>query len=219
MYNLNTQVIRSVAIQEVLKPSFTLTEQFLAANRIILKDRVPWIEDIILDPKENLARVYFPVEGERYYFVVVLTLEPHTTVRGIVMAPGNDVYFAVRSENRSLEELLTLADIKPTRIWKKGEKNGKLPLHNGFELRLVEKKTGEVEDKLRSLLDALLPYKTSLNRLSQVASAEVYIAYYGYKEQMWGIHLDQEIISDLAALQLPVDIDLYASGPDLEMGK
>jgi len=32
---------------------------------------------------------------------------------------------------------------------------------------------------------------------------------------MWGIHLDEEMIGKLAELQVPVDIDLYASGPDL----
>jgi len=212
---LNPQILRRVAIQEVLNPSLTLTKQFLAVNKVRFKEDVPFIEDIILDPKENLAKVYFPIEGEQYYLVVILTLEPHPTVRGIVISPGNEVYFAVKSEMHSLEELLALAGIEPTRTWRRGEKNGKLPLHNGFEIRLFEKKTGEVENKLRSLLDALLPYRTDLSHLFRVASAGIYIAYYGYKEQMWGIHLDEEMIGKLAELQVPVDIDLYASGPDL----
>lgn len=177
---------------------------------------MPSIEDIILDPKENLARVYFPVEGERYYFVVTVALEPQPIVNWVATSPGNDVYFAVTSQERSLEELLALTDIEPTRTWRKGERNGRLPRHNGFEIRCYEKNTGEVEDKLRALVDTLLPYKADLSRLLQVASAGINIAYYGYKEEMWGIGLDKEIIGKLAELQLSVGIDLYASGPDLE---
>lgn len=213
---MNTQEIRKIAIQEVLTPSLALTGQYLAVNKVVFKENVPCIEDIILNPKENLAQVYFLIEGEPYYLVVILTLEPFPTVRWVGTSPGNNVYFAVKSQERSLEELLALTNMKPTRTWRKGERNGRLPRHNGFELRCYEKKMGEVEDKLRALVDTLLPYKTDLSRLSQVASAGINIAYYGYKEEMWGIGLDKEIIGKLAELQLSVDIDLYASGPDLE---
>ena len=185
-------------------------------NKVIRKEEVPFIEDIILDPEENLASVYFPLEGEHYYLVVTLDLEPSPIIRGVAMSPGNDVYFAVTSEMHSLEELLALAGIKPTRTWRRGEKNGKLPRHNGFEIRSFEKKTGDVEDKLRALLDTLLPFRANLSHLSALASVGVSIAYYGYKEQMGGIYLDEEMIGKLAELHVPVDIDLYASGPDLD---
>lgn len=214
--HLNKHILRRVAIQEVLNPSLTLTRQFLAVNKVIFKEGVPFIEDIILDPEENLARVYFPIEGEQYYLVVTLVPEPNPIIRGIAISPGNEVYFAVKSETHSPEELLTLAAIEPTRTWRRGERNGKLPLHNGFEIRFSEKKTGDVEDKLRSLLDTLLLFRTDLSHLSPIASAGIYIVYYGYKEQMGGIHLDEEMIGKLAELHVPVDIDLYASGPDLD---
>lgn len=213
---MDTQIIHGTAIQEILSPSLAPTRQFLAVNKVRFKEDIPCVEDTIFDPKENVARVYFPIEGEPYYLVVILAIGSHPIVRGIAMAPGNDVYFAVKSEMLSLEELLAVADVEPTRTWRRGETNGKLPLHNGFEIRLSKKKTGEVEDKLRSLLNALLPYRTDLSHLSPRASAGIYIAYYGYKEQMWGIHLDEEMIRKIAKLQIAVDIDLYASGPDLE---
>jgi hypothetical protein len=215
-YNLNRQGIRKVAIQEVLSPSLTLTRQYLAVNKIMFKDSVPSIEDIILKPEENQAWVYFPVEGETYYFLVALALEPHPVVNWVGTSPGNRVYFAATSQERNLEELLALARMEPTRTWKKGKKNGKLPRHNGFEICCYEKNTGKVEDKLHILLDVLLPHQAGISRLLQVANIGINIAYYGYKEEMWGIYLDKEIAERLAELQLSVDIDLYAGGPDLE---
>jgi hypothetical protein len=41
------------------------------------------------------------------------------------------------------------------------------------------------------------------------------IAFWGYKEQMSGIHFATAIIQGLAVLNLSVDVDLYAGGPDL----
>jgi hypothetical protein len=186
-FPLNTQEIREFAIQEILSPTLAVTEQYLAVNRVVFKDNVPSIEDIIFKPEENGALVYFPVEGERYYFVVIVALEPHPTVRWSETSPGNRVYFFAKSQEHSLEELLALADMKPTRTWRKGERNGRLPRHNGFEICCYELYTGEVEDKLRTLLDALLPYQAGVSRLLQVAGVGINIAYYGYKAEMWGI--------------------------------
>ncbi len=78
---LDEQEIQEVVIAEILRPTLATTRQFLEANRIVLKEQVPVVEDVILRQKEQTAEVYFPIEGERYYFVVSVDLEPHVVPR------------------------------------------------------------------------------------------------------------------------------------------
>lgn len=209
-------MIRRIAQQEILTPTLKLTKQFLAVNHVVFTESVPYIEDIILDTQENLAQVYFPIEEEQYYLVISITLEPQANVSMVAMVPGNRVYFAAKSEVHSLEELLALTSIKPTKMWRKGEKRGNLPKHSGFEVRPFEKETGDVEEKLKVLLSILFPFQSDLRALSMKASIGIYIAYYGYQKQMWGIYLDEKTIRKLAELNLSVDFDIYASGADLK---
>ncbi len=209
---MKKQEIQEVAIAEVLNPTFALTRQFLAVNKIVFEENTPRIEDIIIKEEENRAEVYFPIEGERYYFVVSIDLKPHVSIRSMDMSPGNSVYFLATSEEHDLDELLVLMGVEPTKIWEKG-KNIR---HNGFEIQASVKRTGNVEDKLRTLVKLLLPYKTNIQELSTLVDVGIQIAYWGYKEQMWGIHLDVEILRDLGILNLSVDIDLYAGGSGLD---
>jgi hypothetical protein len=208
---LEIQEIRDIAVAEIIYPTFALTKQFLAVNKIILKENLPFIEDIILREEEKVAEVYFPIEGERYYFVVYIDIKPQVSIRSMGTSPGNRVYFSATSEKHNLDELLVLIGVEPTRTWKKG-KNIR---HNGFEIQPSAKETGEVEDKLQAVIRLLLPFKADLQALSTIANTGIQIAYWGYKEQMWGMHFEAETLQELGMLNLSVDIDLYAGGPDL----
>lgn len=159
---------------------------------------------------EKRAEVYFPIEGERYYFVVYLDVEPRISVRWAGTSPGNQVYFYAESEERQVDELVAMLGLEPTRTWKKGRRNG-------VEVRPSLKETGDVEDKLRTIINVLLPYTANIHALSALGDVGINIAYWGHKEQMWGIHFGTDIIQGLAALNLSVDVDLYADGPDLEV--
>ena len=208
---MEEQELRDIAIAEILDPTFALTKQFLAVNKIVFKENLPFIEDIILKEEEKVAEVYFPIEGERYYFVVYVDVKPQISVRWMGMSPGNRVYFLATSEKHNLDELIALIGVEPTRTWKKG-KNIR---HNGFEIQPSAKETGEVEDKLQAVIRLLLPFKADLQALSTIANTGIQIAYWGYKEQMWGMHFGAETLQELGVLNLSVDIDLYAGGPDL----
>ena len=39
---------------------------------------------------------------------------------------------------------------------------------------------------------------------------------YGYKNQMWGIHLGTEVLKKLAFLNIDLDVDLYACGKEVQ---
>ncbi len=208
---MEKQGIQDIAIAEILNPTFVLTRQLLAINTIVFRENRPFVEDIILSEEEKTAEVYFPIEGERYYFVIYIDLKPQLSVRWMGMSQGNRVYFLATSEKHDLDELIALIGVEPTRTWKKG-KNIR---HDGFEIQPAVKETGEVEDKLQAIIRVLLPFKAKLQILSTIADTGIQIAYWGYKEQMWGMHFDTETIQGIATLNLSIDIDLCAGGLDL----
>jgi len=211
---LNKQAIQAAAIAEILHPTLAMTEQFLAVNTIVFTEHKPVVEDVILREEEQVAEVYFPIEGERYYFVVYLDAEPQVALRTTGMSAGNRVYFFAKSAERPVDELVAIAGVQPTRTWVKRKH---IPRHNGFEVRPSLKDTGEVEDKLRIIIGVLLPHTPNIHALAAIAdvSVGINIAYWGYKDQMWGMHFGTDIIKGLAALDLSVAIDLYAGAPDL----
>lgn len=179
-------------------------------NRVVFKEQVPVIADVIFREEEQSAEVYFPIEEERYYLVVFLGGEPQIVPRMTVMSAGNRVYFYAKSTEHRVSELIALVGIEPTRTWEKR----KSIRHYGIEVCPYAKETGEVEDKLRTLISVLLPFTDNIHVLSTKAGVGINIAYWGYKEQMWGIHFGTDIIQGLAVLNLSVDVDLYASGPE-----
>ncbi len=207
---MNEQAIREAAIAEILHPTFALTRQFLAANKVVFKQQTPCVEDVIVR-EEKTAEVYFPIEGERFYFVVSVDWGPRVAIRWIGMSPGNRVYFYAKSGEHQVGKLVAMAGVEPTRTWEKG----KHIRHHGFEVRPPLKETGDVEDKLRTIISLLLPHTTNIHALSALADVGINIAYWGYKDQMWGIHFGTDIIQGLAVLNLSVDVGLYADGPDL----
>lgn len=209
--SLNEQAIREAAIAEILHPTLSITRQLLETNKVVLKEHVPIVEDVILREDEQKAQVYFPITGERYYLVIYLHVEPRIVLKWTGISAGNRVYFCATSTERQTHDLVALAGAEPTRTWEKG----KHIKHNGFEILPSFKETGDVEDKLRILINLLLPYTANIHALSAIADVGINIAYWGYKEQMSGIHFATDILQRLAVLNLSVDVDLYASGSDL----
>lgn len=219
MISLDIDQLAKIATEEVLSPTLDLTKQYLEVNQVLYENGIPVISEIILKEEEdsNFAVVYFPIVDESYYFVVYLDLNPDILVRQVAISAGNTVKIYVSSESHSADELINLLGMNPDQKWSKGDKRQRRGYYDfsGLIYEPNGKKTGEVEDKLRNLIKLFNPYKENLVHLTKVASVVVSVAYYGYKDEMLGIHLDTEIISKLAEFHLPIDIDLYASGPDL----
>lgn len=219
---MNIDRIREAAIQEVQFPTFEVTRQYLRVNQVVCQDGVPLIGDIVIaDPAS--AAVWFPIVGESYYLVVYVDFETSPEVRWVETSAGNKVSLIVVSETSTLEELITtLQGIEPTSTWMKGgvrrqTSHGNVIWENsGFEIEPFPKTSGEVEDKIQAIVDILEPHTHQLAELATKADhIELSIAYFGYTAQMWGIHLEPEVVRQLAELGVAIDIDLYASGPDL----
>ncbi|GIP53254.1 DUF4279 domain-containing protein [Paenibacillus vini] len=213
--------LKIVALKEIEEQTFELTKSYLTVNKLVYKNNEPQIDDVIVNEEEGTAAVYFPIENEEYYFVIYLDISPQIRVRFMGMSAGSRVYFSVSSEDIELEKLVDEIDIMPIRTWQKGTKIPNLKIDrfyedSGFILEYDSRRTGEVEDKLLNILDKL----ECLNLISIVKSDNInrvlQVVYYGYKDEMWGINLNPIIIKKLSMLNTYLDIDLYASGPNLE---
>ncbi|MBC8062158.1 MAG: DUF4279 domain-containing protein [Clostridiaceae bacterium] len=211
--------IENIAINEILNPSLELTLQFLKVCPVIIKSESPVIEDIIYSKDGDYAEVYFQLENEDYYLVVYIDLTPELSLRTVGTSAGNYVDLIVTSDNEDVENLISIVGINPKRKWNEGERKGKSENRHeesGFIFRLNEKMTGEVEDKISQLLDFIFARGKEFKNLSKIASLDISIFYCGYKDQMWGVNLSKETIKRLSEFDLSLDIDVYASGADLE---
>lgn len=209
--SLGEPVIRDAAIAEVLHPTLESTRSSLSRNTLVFEGEMPRIEDLLLT--EEGAEVYFPVQGERYYLVISVRRYPQIVVSRVGISGANKVYLGVRSEDHSLDELLSRCDLTPTRTW---EKQGKRIRHNGFAIDSSPKTTGTVDDKLRRLVQLILPHKASLQNVATIGWLDIQIVYWGAGDERWTMRFEPEVLQVLGELGLSVDVDLYASGPDGE---
>ena len=74
---------------------------------------------------------------------------------------------------------------------------------------------GEFEDKLTRLLDLTQEAAPRIRALGATCDVNVTVGYRGYAKQMWGVPIERDDLSRLAALDAGLDIDLYAGGPAL----
>ncbi len=219
---MDIEKIKDIAISEVKYPTWSLTKQFLYVNKVVCNDGVPVIADITFS-EEDVANVWFPIVGESYYFVTYVDCKPSPELRFVGISAGNRVCLVVVSDDSSSDELTgTLQGVEFSSTWRKGEikretKRGNILWENsGFEIEPYPKTSGEVEDKVRAIINLLKDQKQQMTELTKKADhVELSIAYFGYKDQMWGIHLEPEVVRELGELGVSMDIDLYASGPDL----
>lgn len=218
---LHIQEVTDVARSEVLFPTWSMTGQLLSENRVVLENGVPVVEDVIFS-EDHIAAVWFPIVDESYYFIVYVNCTSVPELHWVEMSAGSKVYLDVGSEEHTLEELTgKLQNVEFSRTWSKGEVSKQSPRgdilweDSGFEIEPCTKKTGEVEDKVNSIVEIIKSHKDDFRELSQRAYMILHIAYFGYKDQMWGIHFDSEVMRQLGELGVALDIDLYASGPNL----
>ncbi|NGZ74563.1 DUF4279 domain-containing protein [Saccharibacillus alkalitolerans] len=212
------EAIRKAALREASEQSLAVSRQLLGHQELERENGVPVIAGILEEPGERVAAVYFPVKEERYFFVVYVDTEPEVSLRFAGMDSGSRVYCRIVSETLDLPELLRLIPLEPNKTWQKGtrvsERSEALRSFSGMAIEPDRRLYIEAERKLERLLE-VLETRASAFPLSGDSTAHVQIAYYGYKEQMGGVHLSTALMSRLAALGLELDLDLYAGGPDL----
>ncbi|WP_172250962.1 DUF4279 domain-containing protein [Saccharibacillus deserti] len=209
---------KAAAIREIRERRLAVTRQLLGNQTLARYGAEPSIAGIVEEEEKHSAAVYFPVENEDYFFAVYLDTDPEASLRFTGMVPGCRVYGRIGSETRNLSELLSLFPLEACEQWQKGDpisnRSSARCLFSGMTIEPDQRMYVEPEAKLDGLLDVLERYPEHFPPADDFF-VHIQIAYYGYREQMSGIHLSAKAMSRLAALGLELDIDLHAGGPDL----
>lgn len=210
------------AIAEIQTPTRGVTQQFLAVHQVSLDRDQPAVAYVDTSVEPGSFLVYFFVEGEPYYFVVAICSEHHQlVVSDSYFEARVRTYLAIYSPILSADDITQRLKIVPTQTCAKGERIRpnitKLFDEHRWYLHPNKNIPGDIEDKLRSLLDQIQPATEQIVELVEQYSCRVciHIGYQGYKDQMWGWHADQQTIQRISSLHASLDLDLYASGPDL----
>lgn len=197
----DTSRIEAVAIAEILFPSFAITKQVLDRYSIPFHEGKPIISRIDTDSGDGCAIVYFNIENELFYLTVYIDTSPLVQIRSVEIEAGSKVYLWIEKPPNTAKMSLPFT---PTRISTKG-----------FEFGPWKDDPDSPNDKIKKLLALIYPEKERIKALAGETYICLNIAYYGYRGQMWGVHLDRDLITQLADLSIDLDLDLYARGDEL----
>ena len=212
---IDTLIIQK-ATEEVLTKKFGVTEQLLKIHQVVFIDDKPKVARVDREKDDGSAIVYFPVVDEKFYLAVYLDTKPEVSVRFVGTEPYHAVYFRATSEELTLNEISVLTKLKSTSNWSKGDmrKSGNSSYNfSNFEIQ-PNPEADEFEDKLKKLLDLLGQDAYGIKGLVDKANGRIQVAscFHNGNTMLGGHHMDQEIIKQMAALNLEIDFDLYADG-------
>ena len=199
---MTIEKVREIAIQELLAPTWALTKQFLSTFQIEKQNEIPVIARIDTAGSDGRFVVYVPVKNERFYLAFYFDTIEQIELKDVGTEAGTNVYLWIEDSSEISKD-----DFPYKPINNRGK---------GFTYSLDPCEPDELEDKLNQLIDKLESEKERFLEFSNRTYISLNVAYYGYKEQMWGLHLDKKIIKRLADLNIDFDLDIYAGGPDLK---
>jgi hypothetical protein len=207
-----------IAISEVLNPTLAVTEQILAAHKLVLQNNLPKILAIDDDTEVGAFYIYFGIEDEPYHFVIVVRQEDEKLVASAsYIEAAVRVYLRITSTSLDPIVITERVNLTPTKSHKIGDvKNPRTPQLTFQEHRWYfepqQDIPGNIENKLRFLLDRFKPLQSKFASLQNECDLSINICYQGYKDWMGGWHVDRNTILEIAALGVEVDLDLYAFG-------
>jgi Domain of unknown function (DUF4279) len=129
------------------------------------------------------------------------------------------VYLAIKSDTVPPEDITAILQVVPTESWHRGEPGPRdgspsRKFHAWYFDPLGDG-PGECDQKMKALLKMLESASSRFSQLAGRCSFCISVVYRGYQCQMWGLHWTADTLRQLAALGVDIDVDLYASGPDL----
>ena len=207
--------IKEKAIREVEQPANELTKQFLKIHDIERKDGIPVINRIDLENEELGAQVYFNVDGEKFYCVIYLDIDPEVQVRWMGTEGCFTVYLGAGENNLTTSQIAKMTSLVPSRSWNKGDKT-KTGGKRGFTKVMFEPnpEADEFEDKLDKLLGYLETDKEGVKKIVELANGCVRVAaiFHNGNTMLGGVCLSVSNMKRLCDLGLEIDFDLYAEG-------
>jgi hypothetical protein len=218
---LNDALAIEIARAELAHPTFAVTEQYLEVHILEQEGEEPRVAAVVR--VEGRVDVYFRLKGQSYFLVIPVNPEGEGWAVGCCRAEARSrVTLVIRSETMTAPEITEVLGLTPTESFSKGDAH-LLPqlkplgprTFTGWFLSPDEDVPGEVETKLSRLLDLTESAAPSIRELANRCDVVVAVLYNGYSNQMWGLSFEARDVARLAALGVSIDVDLYASGPDL----
>lgn len=204
------------AIEELRSQTHGTTEQYLAIHDVKREGGQPVVERVDRERDDDLAIVYMPVEGERFYLAIYVQTTDVPRVTSVDTEPWHKVYFRAASATLNLTQLRAMTTLEPTRVWSQGEPIARRRVaykFSGFDIE-PNPEPDEFEDKLRKLLDLLERDVSGVGALVKSADSYIQVAteFHNGNMMLGGFHMDQGLIQRMAALGLEIDLDLYCGG-------
>jgi Domain of unknown function (DUF4279) len=215
-----TEAILQAAIAEISSARLGTTEQVLAVHTLARTDsqlRPTYIE---LPDGESRAAVYFQIVDQPYFFVVVVQAN-NTQLEAIAsyIEASVEVYLAIYSETLDPQIITRRIGIVPSSTKTKGARlrphdPRTYPEHRWYFVAQPDHPS-DPETKVQRLLEHIVPATDKIAALATESQIVLHIVYRGYQGWMGGLHLDTITTQQIAALGAAIDVDLYATGPDL----
>jgi len=214
----DSEIIKK-CLEELESKRYGPTEQFLNVLNLEYDDEgKPIIARIDRDKDDGTVRVYFPVENQRFYFVMYVHDDSPTEVTCSTES-YNRVYFRATSETLDFDQLSSFTILKPTGGWSKGDsrKVGK-GVYNFSSIEFTPNpEPDEFEDKLDNLLKFLAQDEAGVKKLVEIANGYIQVAmnFHVGNSMLGGPHLSNATIKRMNTLNLEIDFDLYIEGKEI----
>jgi Domain of unknown function (DUF4279) len=212
------ELVKQCAIAEALHPTLNITRQILGVDRLVLVEGIPLVISVEQLPERDIFRVYFSIQDQPYYFVVIVSQEQEQFVADFAFQEAAiRAYLSIQSQILEPSVITERTGLMPTRSQQQGELIR--PAHS--PLRFAEHRwyfepqaniPGNVDDKLGFLLDRLESSQPQILALSESCDICIIICYEAYHGAMGGWHLTHKTMQRIVALGADVDLDLYARG-------
>jgi hypothetical protein len=207
----DNEILR-IAINEINEKTWGVTEQFLQIHDVVRENGVPVVARIDKEDADTFI-VYFPVAGEKFFWVVKVCGDK-PEVSGVYVEAYNSIVLIAGSETLSGEEIVSLTKLKPLYFRTKGEQYKKRILQRSFARFEPFIEPDSFENKLSKFVGFLEQDKEGIERLNQntTTGIQVAIEFHHGNQMLGGPHINAVTLKRIAALNLSIDFDLYTGG-------
>lgn len=212
-----------VAQREVTKQTWQATRQYLAVNAVVTDESgEPVVTHVDCELEPGSTYVYFPIQGQPYYLVVIVAAEPDGKLEltGVYMEANVRVYLRISSKELSPAQITTCVGLVPTETHELGDVRQPGTRVYDRHVWCVEPDSAvprSVEAKLESLLEAVAPAITRIANLKPACIVQVTVVYetWGGDPQFGSFMVGTKVIQRLADLGAELHFDLYSFGPPM----
>jgi hypothetical protein len=232
---INIDIFKKIADDEIINPQWTVTKQFLEVNKIKMADNEYVYERYSIenctqkyhDIKNSYTNVYsydeiaffYKVENNNYFYCIGVDINKKDIAR-VFWVNGTYCYLKADSLDMTLEEMTKLTKLKYSEGATKGQKTNRGGSKGFYSCSWVDYKftdytSYELEESLNMLLDELEKDKEGIKKLAEKTNAAIVIVKYQYISGNAGIEIDLKTIERLKKLNLGFWIDMYIEGERL----